>query len=222
MLHSFYGLEKGYYMKYRDLFKTFRTPALIFFISLAMLFLVSLISNSFELNSQLPGILEAVSTMVGTAAVFGAAYFAYQELEEVSKSRHIDVADRLFDELNDPENFKARQRVYQNLDENPEIGLKNLSDEDRDAMKKVLNSLDRVSFLTQSGWIPDELVMPWMHPMIAKSWEKLEPYVLYERKRRNEPYYYSHAAQLAERCKQWREKNLIDNERKTKWVNNAL
>ena len=209
-------------MKYRDLFKTFRTPALIFFISLAMLFLVSLISNSFELNSQLPGILEAVSTMVGTAAVFGAAYFAYQELEEVSKSRHIDVADRLFDELNDPENFKARQRVYQNLDENPEIGLKNLSDEDRDAMKKVLNSLDRVSFLTQSGWIPDELVMPWMHPMIAKSWEKLEPYVLYERKRRNEPYYYSHAAQLAERCKQWREKNLMNNEHKTKWVDNAL
>ena len=186
------------------------------------IFLVSLISNSFELNSQLPGILEAVSTMVGTAAVFGAAYFAYQELEEVSKSRHIDVADRLFDELNDPENFKARQRVYQNLDENPEIGLKNLSDEDRDAMKKVLNSLDRVSFLTQSGWIPDELVMPWMHPMIAKSWEKLEPYVLYERKRRNEPYYYSHAAQLAERCKQWREKNLMNNEHKTKWVDNAL
>jgi len=209
-------------MNYRDIFKTFRTPALIFFASLAILFIVSLISNNFEINSQLPGILGSVATIVGTAAVFGAAYFAYQELEEVSKSRHIDVADRLFDELNDPESFRARRRIYQNLDKDPEIGLKNLSEEDRDAMKKVLNSLDRVSFLTQSGWIPDELVMPWMHPMITKSWEKLEPYVLYERERRNEPYYYEHAGRLAERCKQWRAKNLREDERNSKLVDDAL
>ena len=104
-------------MKYRDLFKTFRTPALIFFVSLAILFLVSLISNNFKLNSQLPGIFESVSTMVGTAAVFGAAYFAYQELEEVSKSRHIDVADRLFEELNSSESIEARRRIFQNLTE---------------------------------------------------------------------------------------------------------
>ena len=87
-------------------------------------------------------------------------------------------------------------------------------------MKKVLNSLDRVSFLTQAGWIPDELVMPWMHPMIAKSWEKLEPYVLYERDRRHEPYYYQTAEKLAERCKQWRKKHSIDTV--TKWVDKAL
>ncbi len=87
-------------------------------------------------------------------------------------------------------------------------------------MKMVLNSLDRVAFLTQSGWIPDDLVMPWMHPMIAKSWEKLEPYVLYERERRNEPYYYQYAGKLAERCKQWRKRNLTDTT--TKWIDNAL
>ena len=89
-------------------------------------------------------------------------------------------------------------------------------------MKRVLNSLDRVAFLTQSGWIPDDLIMPWMHPMIAKSWEKLEPYVLYERERRDEPYYYEHAGQLAERCEKWREKNLTEAERSNKWVDNAL
>ena len=160
--------------------------------------------------------------MVGTAAVFGAAYFAYQELEEVSKSRHIDVADRLFEELNSSESIEARRRIFQNLTADPAQGIRNLSQEDQDAMKKVLNSLDRVAFLTQSGWVPDDLVMPWMHPMIAKSWEKLEPYVLYERERRNEPYYYEHAGRLAERCKQWREKNLTEAERKTRWVDNAL
>lgn len=166
--------------------------------------------------------IEAISTAVGAAAVFGAGYIAYQELSEAANTRYMDIADRLFGELNSPENVAARRRIFQNLADDPSIGMNNLRQEDQEAMKKVLNALDRVSFLTQSGWIPDELVMPWMHPMIAKSWEKLEPYVLYERKRRNEPYYYEHAGRLAERCKLWRAKNLTEDERKTKWIDNAL
>ena len=206
--------------KINKFLETFRTPALIFFGSLAILFFASFASNSFKLDDRLAGILESGSSAVGAAAVFGAAYFAYQELDEVSKSRHIDVADRLFDELNSPDIIEARRIIYQNLNENPETGLSNLSDESRDAMKDVLNSLDRVAFLTQPGWIPDELVMPWMHPMIAKSWEKLEPYVMFERKRRNEPYYYEHAGELAERCRKWRAKHLA--ETNTKWTDDAL
>jgi hypothetical protein len=173
-------------------------------------------------DNNLIGTIEAISTAVGAAAVFGAGYIAYQELSEVANTRYMDIADRLFGELNSPENIAARRRIFQNLKDDPAEGIRNLSQEDQEAMKKVLNSLDRVAFLTQSGWIPDELVMPWMHPMIAKSWEKLEPYVLYERKRRNEPYYYEHAGKLAERCRQWRSINLSENERKTKWVDNAL
>jgi hypothetical protein len=173
-------------------------------------------------EDNLMATIEAVSTAVGAAAVFGAGYIAYQELSEVANTRYMDIADRLFGELNSPENVAARRRIFQNIKDEPEVGLKNLSQEDQDAMKMVLNSLDRVSFLTQSGWIPDELVLPWMHPMIAKSWEKLEPYVLYERKRRNEPYYYRYAGRLAARCNQWRAENLKAEELKTKWVDNAL
>jgi hypothetical protein len=164
--------------------------------------------------------IEALSTALAAAAVFGAGFIAYRELSEVADSRYMEIADRLFGELNSPESIEARRRIFQNLHRDPRIGLKKLTAKDRDAMKTVLNSLDRVAFLTQSGWIPDELVMPWMHPMIAKSWEKLEPYVLYERERRNEPYYYQYAGKLAERCKQWRKMNLTDTN--TKWVDNAL
>jgi hypothetical protein len=173
-------------------------------------------------DDNLMGTIEAISTAVGAAAVFGAGYIAYQELSEVANTRYMDIADRLFGELNSADNIAARRRIFQNLKSDPVQGMKNLSQEDQDAMKKVLNSLDRVSFLTQSGWIPDELVMPWMHPMIAKSWEKLEPYVLYERERRNEPYYYKYAGRLAERCQLWRAENLTEDERKTKWVDDAL
>ena len=199
-------------MKNKASGRTITISALIFVVSLAALITAS----------SLWGSLDQISAAVAAAAVFGASYFAYQELDEISKSRHIDVADRLFDELNNPEIVEARRHIYQNLDKDPENGLKNLSAQDRDAMKRVLNSLDRVAFLTQEGWIPDELIMPWMHPMIAKSWEKLEPYVLYERERRCEPYYYEHAGKLAERCTKWRKVKLKLDDCDNKWVKGAL
>ncbi len=209
-------------MQNKEFRKTLITTTVIFLASLVTLFAISVTWNTFSTVTNLTGTLEALSTAVTAAAVFGAAYIAYQELSEVANTRYMDIADRLFGELNSPENIAARRRIFQNLDDDPAAGLKNLGREDREAMKKVLNSLDRVAFLTQSGWIPDDLIMPWMHPMIAKSWEKLEPYVLYERERRNEPYYYEHAGRLAERCKQWRAENLITDEQQTRWVDNAL
>ena len=102
----------------------------------------------------------------------------------------------------------------------PQEGVRSLTPEGQEAVKQVLNSLDRVAFLTQAGWIPEDLIMPWMHPMIAKSWDKLEPYVEYEKQRRNEPYYYEHASELAVRCRAWREKRLEDAQ--VKWVKDAL
>jgi hypothetical protein len=209
-------------MKNKEFRKTIITTLAIFFAGFFILFVFSAIWNNFSGNNNLIGTLEALSTTVAAAAVFGAAFIAYQELSEIANTRYMDIADRLFGELNSPENIDARRRIFLNLEADPAVGLKNLGREDREAMKKVLNSLDRVAFLTQSGWIPDELVMPWMHPMIAKSWEKLEPYVLYERKRRNEPYYYEHAGRLAERCKYWRVENLGTDDRNTRWVDNAL
>ena len=163
---------------------------------------------------------ESLSTAVAAAAVIGAGYIAYRELAELSSSRHMEVADRLFQELNSPENIAARRWIYQNLPDDPQQALASLPPDGLAAIKKVLNSLDRVAFLTQAGWIPEEIIMPWMHPMIAKSWDKLEPYVEYEIQRRNEPYYYTHARHLAERCRAWRAKNLANVD--VNWVDNAL
>jgi hypothetical protein len=174
----------------------------------------------FSIRADLLVMIEALSTAIAAATVFGAGFLAYRQLSEATYSRHIEIIDRLFNELNSPENIEARRRIFQNLPEDPEKNMEGLSSDDRNAMKKVLNSLDRVAFLTQKDWIPEQMIMPWMHPMIAKSWEKLGPYVEYERKRRNEPYYYRHAGELAERCKKWRIKNSI--EMKTKWVDHAL
>jgi hypothetical protein len=163
---------------------------------------------------------EALSTAVAAAAVLGAGYVAYRELDEIANSRHMEVADRLFEELNSPENVDARRWVFQNLPDDPQAGIPSLSSDGRHQVKKVLNSLDRVAFLTQSGWIPDDLIMPWMNPMIVKAWAKLEPYVDHEAERRNEPDYYLHARQLADRCRAWRKTHLPSAE--LTWLDDAL
>jgi len=113
--------------------------------------------------------------------------------------------------------------VFQHLPENPvdpgEV-IRSLSSEGQDSIKIVLNSLDRVAFLTQTNWIPEEMVMPWMNPMVVKTWVKLTLYVTYERQRRHEPDYYQAAQQLAERCLIWRKQNVP--EARLSWVEDAL
>lgn len=163
---------------------------------------------------------EALATAVAMSAVVGAGFIAYRELNENAKSRHLEVADRLFMELNAPENIQARRWVFQHLPADPVQGLVSLSNEGRDHVKKVLNSLDRVAFLTQQDWIPEDMVMPWMNPMIVKAWEKLQPYVDYECQRRQEPDYYRSVRQLAARCLAWRRQHLGD--APVTWLPDAL
>lgn len=162
----------------------------------------------------------SLSTAVAAAAIVGAGYIAYREITELDISRHIQVADRLFEELNSQESIESRRWIYQHLPDDPQAGIEGLSPEGQQHVKRVLNSLDRVAFLTQSGWIPDSTIMPWMNPMIVKSWAKLGPYVAYESQRRGEPDYYEHARELAERCQRWRAENIPEST--TVWLNDAL
>jgi hypothetical protein len=173
-----------------------------------------------QVDSNFWAMTEALATAVAMSAVVGAGFIAYRQLNENTKSRHLDVADRLFTELNAPENVQARRWVFQNLPADPVQGLASLAREERDHVKKVLNSLDRVAFLTQPDWLPTDMMMPWMSPMVVKAWEKLQPYVDYESQRRHEPDYYRSVRELAARCLAWRQQNL--GEAPIVWVPDAL
>jgi hypothetical protein len=161
-----------------------------------------------------------LSSAFASVGILATGFAAYRSLAEMSSSRHMEVADRLFRHINSPEEVEARRWIFENLPPNPEEGVRALTPEGQDAVKRVLNSLDRVAFLTQAGWIPEEMIMPWMNPMIVKAWTKLEPYVRYEGERRQEPDYYEHARELAERCLVWRAENLPEAE--ITWIDDAL
>jgi hypothetical protein len=191
-----------------------------FLIWLAALLLVWLLLRTAGISTDFWVMTEALSTAMAVAMVVGGGFLAYRELTEVASSRHMEVADRPFLELNSPESIDARRWIFQNLPDDPREVIPSLTPQGQAAVKLVLNSLDRVAFLTQAGWIPEETIMPWMNPMIVKSWAKLEPYVDHESRRRNEPDYYEHARELAERCRAWRSKHLADAQ--ITWLDDAL
>lgn len=184
------------------------------------LFVLWLLLQALGIDAGFWTMTEALSTAVAAAAVLGAGFVAYRELAELSSSRHIEVADKLFAELNAPECIQARRWILRHLPDDPAKGIPSLNDEGRAAVKQVLNSLDRIAFLTQGDWVPIETVMPWMNPMVVKVWQKLGPYVEYETERREEPDYYAHAARLAEECVAWRRENVPGAQ--TVWLDDAL
>jgi hypothetical protein len=184
------------------------------------LFLVWLLLQGTGSAPDFWALTAALSVPLGPAVLLGGSALAYRQLTEVARGRHLGVADRLFEELNSPDNIEARRWIFQHLPNNPDESVSMLTEEGHMAVKRVLNSLDRVAFLTQAGWIPEEMMMPWMNSMVVKAWTKLEAYIDYESKRRHEPDYYQSVRTLAQRCVAWRAKHLPG--AKITWVDDAL
>lgn len=202
-----------------------------FLVWMLLLLLLEAILDYRQIDVDFWAMVGALSGAVTAAALIGGGFIAYRQLIDTASARNIDVADRLFGELNSEENIAARRWIFQNLtlfgeeeleemaqriDQGQivEIGEEKLAalmqkiktEEGQEAVKRTLNSLDRVAFLTQSslGWIPEEIIMPWMNPMIVKTWLRLKPYVERERIRRNEFDYYDDAGKLGDRSVVWR------------------
>ena len=204
----------------RTLITAFVISVIAFILWMALLTVLRLVLRATGAAGGFWAMTEALSDAATAAGVVGAGYLAHRQLAEMASTRHTDAADRLFEELNSDENVSARRWIYQNLPVAAGEGIASVPPEGRLAIKRVLNSLDRAAFLTQQGWIPEETIMPWINPMVVKSWARLESIVDDESKRRHEPDYYEHARRLAERCMAWRAANHPDAE--ITWLGDAL
>ncbi|HKZ84353.1 MAG TPA: DUF4760 domain-containing protein [Anaerolineae bacterium] len=204
----------------RTLLRFFVMAAAIFSLWIAGLAALWLVVRMVGVAPEFWIMAQGLTTMATMTAILSGSIIGYRQLTLATSSRHMAVADRLFAELNSSENIEARRWIFQNLPADPVEGSRSLTPEGRSAVKLVLNSLDRVAFLTQAGWIPEEMIMPWMNPMVVKAWARLGPYVDYESRRRNEPDYYAEVRVLAEHCRIWRARNLLEAE--ITWTDNAL
>ncbi len=164
--------------------------------------------------------LEGISSAAAFATVIGGGIVVLVQLVESVDSRHLAVYNDVFREMMSDEEIEARRWIYQHLPDDPEQGLRELDERGQQRVKRVLNSFDHLGFLLRQEWITDEGLIEWVSPIVVKTWRKLKPYVEYESRRRNEPYYYAAARYLAERCKGWWQEHRPDAQ--ITWVEDAL
>jgi len=125
-------------------------------------------------------VIESLSTAVAVMVAIVGAFVAYRD---TARDRHLDVADRLFQDFNSDTSIEARRVIYQELPDFSASAVKQLTHEQRAAIKRTLNTLDRAGFMIQSEWIPAKLILPWISPMVVNVWVKVGHYVNYEKDR---------------------------------------
>ncbi len=204
----------------RNLAAMIAIAAIGFLLWIGVLLVLWTILNTAGIPTDFWPMAQTLTSTLTMVSILGGSILAVHQLSEAASNRHLAVADRLFEVLNSPEDIAARRWIFQNLPADPEEGSRTMTPEGQAAVKQVLNSLDHIAFLTQAGWIPEEMIMPWMNLMVVKAWARLEPYVEYESRRRREPDYYQHAREVAERCREWRKRNVPNTE--ITWVKDAL
>jgi hypothetical protein len=172
--------------------------------------------------------IEGLSSAATFAIAVGGGVMALVQLSEAVdqrllaiESRNLDVYNQVFERLMSDQHIEARRWIYQHLDPNPAVGLRQLDDAGRRHMKLVLNAFDHLGFLLQQDWVKDDAIIRWVNPMVVKTWAKLGPYVTYEAERRGEPDYYEAARLLAKECVEWRLAN-IEGEIAPTWLSDAL
>ena len=206
--------------RWRSVVTVVALAAIGFLLWISILLVLWAMLNAAGVPTEFWPMAQTLTSTVTMVFILAGSLLAVHQLSEAASNRHMAVADRLFEELNSPDNIDARRWIFHNLPADPEEGSRTMTPEGHEAVKRVLNSLDHIAFLTQAGWIPDEMIMPWMNPMIVKAWIKLEPYVEYESRKRNEPDYYQQARELAKRCGEWRKHNVPNAE--ITWIKDAL
>jgi hypothetical protein len=163
-------------------------------------------------NVDLWAMLEALSAAAAFSVAVGGGLMVLAQLTEAVDSRNLTIFNDIFERLMADKNIEARRWIYANLPDDPERGLASLSNEGREHVKLVLNSFDHLGFLMQQDWVSaeaEDAIIRWVSPFVARTWQKLGPYVAYEIAHRpEEPDYYEAACHLADQCITYRKKFL--------------
>ncbi len=168
--------------------------------------------------------MQGVSAAAAFALTVGGALVIFVQLNAALAGLNLDIYNHAFERMMSKENVEARRWIYRELPNDFNEGLQYLEThpEGLEHIKLVLNSFDYLGFLVREGWAPSDSVIRWVSPFVVKTWDKIEPYVQREIKRRtNEPDYYDAACYLAERCREWRiEMKYLPDEKKEVAVEN--
>ena len=118
-----------------------------------------------------------ISQVVACVAIVIAIPFAYVQLREATRARHLEALARIFEEFRSEVFFEDRRFVYSH----DVFNWNACSDEERIRIERLINTYNRISFLVEKGMVPKKLILEIWSGAILASWQKLESYVIERR-----------------------------------------
>ena len=190
---------------------------------IVFVFILTRIFTPPDSNTDVWSALEGISSAAAFALAIGGGVVVLVQLNESVDGRNLSIFTEVFEKLMSQEQEDARRWIYQELPPVSRGGIAQLSPEDRQKIRTVLNVFDYLGFLIRQEWVTEEAtetIVDWVNPLVVKVWAKLGPYIDVESGLRDEPDYYLDVRNLAEHCIKWRRENYPD--REIVWLDDAL
>ncbi len=136
------------------------------------------------MSSDFWAAVSSLATLVGAVVVSIAAVLAYLQLREMATARSLEAFSRVIDGLTTEEMSKARRYILSNNLPPPD----EITPAMYDQMHKLWVAFDNVGIMVAFKMIPERVVLEMFHSTIIRCWQKLEPYILHERRKRKTTY----------------------------------
>jgi hypothetical protein len=176
--------------------------------------------------------LEGFTSLITLSLLLGGFVFAIREYYRQENQISFQIYESIHKKLTDPEEEAARRWIYEEInppreDEDKEKWINKVEQKIHDpsgveagelpigrkSLKRILNSLDYFGFLTENYVSVKKPFLRWMSAPVAKMWERIETYVIYEKNERNEKDYYESAFYIGKLCVDYRRDNELDSEK---------
>lgn len=178
------------------------------------------------------GLLEGYASMLTLAILVGGLVFTVWEYSRQESQISFQIYEAIHARMTHPDEEAARRWIFEHIqpledvDMTLEQWLEKTANEihkkpanwkqemspGHQAVKKTLNTLDYVGFVSTNYVNVEGPLLQWMSSPIAKVWERLAPYLEHERVERGEPDYYLAASTIGERCLYWRKQQGLKSE----------
>lgn len=123
-------------------------------------------------------------TIIGLIFVILAAWFAKDQLKEMTRARKLDGMLKVYEMIGSKDARDKRHYIYFKLKSSPE----KLKKKEIEIVQDVSVTLDRIGQLVASGLIPREELFHSHSEMFIRTWKHLEPFVMHFRKTINGDY----------------------------------
>ena len=145
-------------------------------------------------------VVTAVATAVGAAVILLGGCFTLRQIRGLKEQTSLSALAPIFSDFQSVQLRKDRQTIYMTLPDDP--NSIEIASELYNACIRVLNSFNRIGYLTRKGLIPlDRDLAMYIGPPAMRIWDKLEKLVLLERDRRKEITFACFFEQLVKGCK---------------------